>query len=234
MDANESRKFTLHLRISEDVEEDNYRLRVLITDRDGDAVLQNYNLKIDVERHDLSIEDIVLTPSGVVTAGQALLATVRVENQGEQDEDDVRIDFSIPALGVSGTDYIDEIEDDDEEESEEMFMRVPLCAETGVYDAEVVVTFDEGHQTERKLTRVRIEANPQCVRPEDDTVEVIVEAQARPLDDAETPVETTGSTKSKVRKALETLVIILVGLLVIIALVIGFNKLKSDEEEEEY
>ena len=233
LDANETKKLTLQIRIDQDVEEDNYRLRLLITDRDGTPILMSYKIKLDVPRHQIKIEDIILTPSGTVMAGQALLATVRLENQGEKDEDDVRVDFTIPALGISGTDYIDEIESDEEEETEEIFMRIPLCAEEGTYDADVEVTYNEGHSIQRGSTRVRIEANPMCAKlAADNQVDVIVEAQARPLDSPEQPAETS-TTKSKIRKALETLVIILVGLLVIIALVIGFNKLNRDKEEEE-
>lgn len=230
LDVNETRRFVLPIKLNEDVEEDNYKLRIMVSDRDGSLTIQNYNLKIDVERHDLKIEDIVFTPSGSVTAGQALLATVRVENQGEKDEQDVRVDVAIPALQLSGSDYIDEVEADDEEETEEIFMRVPLCAQSGAYDAEVTLTFDEGHQTERRTSRVTVMENPQCeeTKKKQETVEVVVAAQAQPLE----PAEPVKASKSTLRSVLETLVLILVGLLIIVVLVIGFNKLKKDDEEE--
>ena len=169
-------------------------------------------------------------PSSSVTAGQALLATVRVENQGEKDEQDVRVDVAIPALELSGSDYLDEVEANDEEETEEIFMRVPLCAQSGAYDAEVTLTFDEGHQTERRTTRVTVMENPQCeeTKKKQETVEVVVAAQAQPLE----PAEPVKASKSTLRSVLETLVLILVGLLIIVVLVIGFNKLKKDDEEE--
>lgn len=230
LDVNETRRFVLPIKLNEDVEEDNYKLRIMVSDRDGTLTIQNYNLKIDVDRHDLKIEDIVFTPSGSVTAGQALLATVRVENQGEKDEQDVRVDVAIPALQLSGSDYIDEVEADDEEETEEIFMRVPLCAQSGAYDAEVTLTFDEGHQTERRTSRVTVMENPQCeeTKKKQETVEVVVAAQAQPLE----PAEPVKASKSTLRSVLETLVLILVGLLIIVVLVIGFNKLKKDDEEE--
>ena len=219
----------------EDVDEDDYRLRLLVTDRNGQEIFQNYQLKIDVPRHEVKVEDILLTPSGEAMAGQALLATVRLENQGEKDEDDVRVDVSIPELRVSGSDYIDEIETGDEEETEEIFMRLPLCAETGVYTVDVDVTYDEGHRSTRASGKVQVRENPQCAAlaaPADDEVKVIVDANAQPLETTQPVVEK--SAKSTVRKALETLVIILVGLLVIVALVIAFNKLKNDDDEEDY
>jgi hypothetical protein len=49
-------------------------------------------------------------------------------------------------LGVSATEYINEIEEDDEEEeTEEIFLRIPQCAEPGLYDVEVAVYFAEKH-----------------------------------------------------------------------------------------
>ncbi len=232
LDANQTRRFVLPIKLDENVEEDNYRLHIRVADRDSPGVLeQTYPIKIDVDRHDLKIEDIVFTPSGSVTAGQALLATVRVENQGEKDEQDVRVDVAIPALELSGSDYLDEVEANDEEETEEIFMRVPLCAKEGAYDAEVTLTFDEGHQTERRTSRVTVMENPQCeeTKKKQESVEVVVAAQAQPLEPAE-PVK--AASKSTLRSVLETLVLILVGLLIIVVLVIGFNKLKKDDEEE--
>ena len=143
--------------------------------------------------------------------------------------------MNVPGLGISGTDYIDEVETDDEEETEEIFMRLPLCAKAGVYDVDVQVTYDEAHRTTRKSTKVKVRENPQCqelaAANAQNNVEVVVAASA--TDNVESPGGEK-SSKSRVRAALETLVIILVGLLVIVALVIAFNKLKTEEDEEDY
>jgi len=144
----------LHLRIPDDTDEDDYKMRVIISDRFSDEFIENYNLRIDVPRHSLDIEDVVFSPGNSVKAGSALLATVRVENKGEQDEDDVRVTINIPGLGVTATEYIEEIENGgngrtEEEETEQIFVRIPKCAKAGNYDVTVDVEFN---QRRRKLT----------------------------------------------------------------------------------
>lgn len=140
----------LHIRLPDDVEEDDYKLRVIISDRFSDEFIANFNLKIDVPRHSLKVEDVVFSPSHTVKAGSALLATVRIENKGEQQQDDVKVTVRIPGLGIEGTQYIEEIEQhDEEEETEEIFIRIPRCAPAGNYDALIDVEFS---QRRRKIT----------------------------------------------------------------------------------
>ena len=110
----------VRLRTSDEVQEDAYKLRVIVSDRNSDAMTKNYNLKIDVPRNGLKVSDVTFFPDGSVEAGKGLLATVRVENKGERDQNDVRVQISIPELGVSGVDYIDEIKSDREKGTEEI------------------------------------------------------------------------------------------------------------------
>jgi len=148
----------LNLKIPEDTDEDHYKLRLLITDRNGDEYIENYDLFIDVPRNALVIEDIVFNPGYAVKSGSALLTTVRVENVGERDQDDVRVSVSIPGLGISATEYIEEIEDGggdsrEEEETEEIFLRIPKCAKPGNYDVTVDVEFnDRRHRVSERAT----------------------------------------------------------------------------------
>ncbi len=152
-DANVTYVKKLNINIPDDVDEDDYKLRVIISDRFSDERVAVYNLKLDVPRNALSVEDVIFSPSNAVRAGSALLTTVRIENKGEKTQDDVRVTVSIPGLGVSATEYIDEIEDgDEEEETEEIFLRVPKCAKAGNYDVIVEVDFSQKH---RKISEKR-------------------------------------------------------------------------------
>ena len=147
-DANVTYVKRLDIYIPDEVEEDDYKLRVILTDRNGDELIQRYNLKLDVPRHALKIEDIFLTPEGAIKAGSALLATVRLENKGEKDEEDIKVTVAIPELNLAGVEYIDEIENnDEEEETEEIFIRIPRSAKGGTYDLIVEVEFSEKHRT---------------------------------------------------------------------------------------
>lgn len=160
LDAGVTYKFKFKLPISDEFEEDDYKLRVLLSDRNNDELMQNYNLKIDVPRHSLRIDDVVIRPEYAVKAGSAILATVRVENKGEKDEDDVRVQVRIPELGVSATEYINEIENnDEEEETEEIFLRLPNEAKPGLYDLEIEVSYGEGYMKELVTKTIQVIAN---------------------------------------------------------------------------
>jgi len=140
-----------------------YRLRVRVDDANGDTVFANFDLVVEAVRHDMIIRDVILNPENEVKAGRALLVSVRVENNGQKDEDDVKVQVSIPELGVSATSYIDEVEHenendggDDKRTSEEMFLRIPSDALTGEYTLRATVTYDEGDETVTKEVTVRV------------------------------------------------------------------------------
>ncbi len=225
MDANVSYKKTLKITLPEEVDEDDYKLRLVFSDRNGDEVVQNYNLKIDVERHKLRLEDFITSPSGSVKAGSGLIAVARYENLGEKDEDNVKVTISIPDLGISGSEYIDEIETDEQEETEEVFLRLPKCADPGVYEVHIIAEYQDGHELLVNKAHLQVEENPACVV--EPAVEVVVAEETEPADVVEAaPVES-----SKVRTALEVVLLVLVGLLVIVGLVIGFTRLGKNDLE---
>ncbi|HLC85593.1 MAG TPA: hypothetical protein VJH22_07425, partial [Candidatus Nanoarchaeia archaeon] len=161
MDAGVDYVKRLTITLPNDVDEDDYRLRIMFTDRfDATPVIANFPIKVDVPRHRLDVEDVILTPGNTVQAGSALLATVRLENNGEKDQEDVRVTVSIPALSISGSDYLDEIEVENEEETEEMFLRVPQNAKSGRYELVVEVLYDEGHRKITKSYPVNVQGDP--------------------------------------------------------------------------
>jgi hypothetical protein len=152
------KKLTLPLR--DRLDQDQYKLRVRVSDKDNPTVEETYELEIEAERHDLIIKDVILNPENEVKAGRALLASVRIGNVGQKDEKDIKVTVSIPELGISATSYLDEIEkeddDDDSKTSEEMFLRIPENAKTGVYTLMAEVTFDEGDERVTEEVNVRV------------------------------------------------------------------------------
>ncbi|MBI4016531.1 MAG: hypothetical protein HY363_02450 [Candidatus Aenigmarchaeota archaeon] len=163
MDANVSYVKRLQLTVPDEVDEDNYQLRISVADRDNGLLSQDFGLKIDVPRHSLQVEDVLFSPGESIKAGSSLLTSVRLENKGEKDEEDVKVTVSIPELGISASDFIDEIEnEDDEEETEELFLRLPRCAKPGTYAAKIDVEFDEGHRKLSTTRPVTVLENEQC------------------------------------------------------------------------
>ncbi|MFC1705082.1 hypothetical protein ACFLZ6_02010 [Nanoarchaeota archaeon] len=75
-----------------------------------------------------------------------MLTSVRIKNYGERDEDGVKVKVSIPELGLSASDYIDEVEEDDSVTSEEIYLRIPQNAEEGEYVVEIEVEYDDGDE----------------------------------------------------------------------------------------
>ena len=142
----------VRVRISDEVEKDDYKLRIMFSDRFNQELLKDFNLKIDVPRHGFKVEDVVFFPNGPVEAGKGLLTTVRLENKGERDERDIRVQVSIPDLGVSGADYIDEVKHDREKSTEEIFIKIPENAKSGRYAVRVDVDFNQLHD---HITAVR-------------------------------------------------------------------------------
>lgn len=150
-------KKRLTLVIPEDIDASElYTLRVEASDsRNEDQV--EFTLNIDEQRHSLNIFDILVNPSTNVVAGQPIFVISRIENLGELKEDDIRVTASIPELGVSSSNFIDELITEIQEEEEEFrldeqssrqldfLLRIPEDAQTGEYTLKVDVLYNRGH-----------------------------------------------------------------------------------------
>ena len=146
VDANVTYPKKLHVRIPDNVDQDQYKLHIILSDRFNDQLAADYNIQIDAQRNALKIEDIILNPSSSVRAGSSLLARVRVENKGKRDQDDVRVTVAIPSLGISGTQYITSLKSNDQDETEEILLRIPRCTQAGTYDASIDVEFSQRYR----------------------------------------------------------------------------------------
>jgi hypothetical protein len=225
-DANTTYVKKVYLTLPDDVDEDDYKLRILLSDRNGEEYVENFNLKIDVPRHLLKIKDAVLFSGHSLKAGTALIASVRVENKGERDEDDVKVTINVPELALKASDYIDEIESDEEEETEEIFLKLPNCAEPGLYLVTIDVLYNNGHDKVSGATQIEVLENPDCA-PEPAPTVIVQEPPVNTTGAEAGDAEAAGAGASKVRTVLEIILIVLVALLVIVGLVIGFSRLKE-------
>jgi uncharacterized membrane protein len=86
---------------------------------------------------------------------------VRVENNGERDEENLKVEMMVSGLG-STFDYIDEIEEDEEKMSEQLFLRVPECTEAGDYHGTVTVWYDEKTKSTTQDFTLNVLANEAC------------------------------------------------------------------------
>ena len=166
MDANDTVYKNLKLKVPENTEKDYYDLRIRVATRTGTAFEGLYRLHIKGTRHDVRIKDVVFTPENRIKSGRALLAVVRVKNYGERDEEGIKVRVSIPSLGISASDYIDELEADESTSSEELYLRIPDCAEEGTYDVKVEAIYSEGYSRDEVTRTITVEQEEIC-KPKD-------------------------------------------------------------------
>lgn len=152
----------LTLQLPDNLGKDYYDMRVSVAGRTGSAFEGLYRLHVKDSRHSIVIKDLILTPSTEVTAGRLLTAKVRVKNVGENDETDVNVKVEIPSLSVSGNDYIDEVEKDKSETSEEIELRIPECAAAGTYTVKATATYDDGYEKVSEEKQIKVAASPLC------------------------------------------------------------------------
>jgi len=154
----------LRLSIPNDLEaSDDYTLRVKVFDDDNE-IEKSFTLRIKEPRHSLNIQDVIVRPDAEIDAGKSLFVTVRVENLGAKKEEDIKVVASIPELGITAREYIDELtaaEDPNEDEedslsSKELLLRIPESAKTGDYDLDVRVEYNRGHSAETQTVKVHV------------------------------------------------------------------------------
>ncbi len=142
---------------------DDYTLYVEVYNKDF-RIDEDYTLRVEDTRHLVAIRDVIVRPGNYVEAGRALFTVVRVENMGARKEEDIKVVVSIPELGISTRDYVDELTDleinnEDEEDSmssNELFLRIPSDAKTGDYEMLVEVVYNRGHSVSRAKEMIHV------------------------------------------------------------------------------
>lgn len=170
--ANQTYNKRLNIKLPVRFEQGEYSLKITI-DTPNDRASYQYNIYVDSKGHMLEIRDVILNPENEVKAGRALLVTARLKNRGESEEEDLKVKASVPALGISASDYVDELDEEDCEDedcddsttSEELYMRIPDCAEPGEYTVRVCVEYDDGDEEECATTKINVVESDTCIAP---------------------------------------------------------------------
>ena len=163
------KRLTIPLRQRAD--QDRYKLRIQVEDRDSQTIEQTYELQLENKRKDVQIKDVVFSPENRIRAGRTLITLVRLQNYGLVDEKGVRIRVSIPELGGSAVanDFIDQLEKDGENDdqltSEEMFIVIPRDAASGTYNVNVEAFYDEGDKRASKTFPIEIVSAEESTTP---------------------------------------------------------------------
>lgn len=162
MVANVSYTKKLELKLPARMDVDGYRLRIYVRDRMSSELQQEYKLLVDTARHNVQIKSVDLDPSTAIEAGRSVRALVDVKNYGQMTEDDVKIEFLVPELSLKSLpDYVS-LDADETKVSEELYLRIPACADAGQYNGQVKLSYDDGDETVTKNVVIEVTDSPVC------------------------------------------------------------------------
>lgn len=133
---------------------DDVNLNVEIKHDDG-LVFRSYPVRIQEQRHNINIFDVIFNPSTSVRAGQPLFATVRLENLGDNVENSIRVDVAIPSLGIQTSEFVDRLntvfdDEDDAATTNDLLLFIPENAAEGDYDVVVTAEYNRGSIVSQK------------------------------------------------------------------------------------
>src|SRR3989338_4760839 len=120
---------------------------------------KTYELFVESPSHSVEIADVSFSPSLTVKAGRSLLATVLLENVGEENEEDVKVTVAVPDLGLSASEYVDELNADDREDVDEMFLQIPADTPAGDYEVKVTAQYDDLDESVTETYTLKVLAN---------------------------------------------------------------------------
>lgn len=178
LEAGTSDRFELNIQIPEDIEaSDDYTLYVEVFDDDR-SIRYDYALRIQEQRHAVTTYDVILNPHNNVKAGQPLFASVRVENLGDNVEESIKVTVSIPELGISASEYVDQLiteEDLDDDDrvvyakkdsasTNDLMLLIPADAKEGDYQVRTVIEYNRGHSREESVQLIHVTSG-KGVRP---------------------------------------------------------------------
>ncbi len=130
-----------------------------------DARVSQYNLFVESPSHSVKIADVSFSPGLTVKAGKSLLSTVLVENVGDNAEEDVKVTVAVPELGLSASEYLDEVAADDKEDADEMFLAIPFDAKAGEYAVKVTVQYDDLEESVTETFTLKV-VDSETVKPQ--------------------------------------------------------------------
>ena len=217
-----SYKKTLNLELPADNidnSDEDYTLYVEVYDSQ-DSYEYTGTVHVEKVRHLVNILDVVLDNS--VDAGDYSTATVRLENFGDNKEEDIKVTVSIPALGIQKSEYLseltnDEIANEDEESSGEVSLtfQIPANAASGSYDVVTTVTYNEEADTVDSTSSISVTAAKVAETQDDSSVTVVVDDIS--ADDSASESESTDfSTALRLGFGILAVLIVILALILIV------------------
>jgi len=188
----------LIIEVPEDFEASDYHtLDITVRDDDGNKEELSFDIRLQEASHAVSIYDVIMSPSKTVEAGEPLFLSVRVENNGDELEEDIKITASILELGIEDSTYVDELladncdsgddyckddyDDIDAESTEDLVLFIPSDAISDTYDVIVSVSYDRGHETSEEKYLIEVKGQDSAVESENQAL-VTVDSASRSVE----------------------------------------------------
>lgn len=190
----------LNLKLPETLDSGKYTLTVSFDSRNAQPFRLTYTIDVSVPEHLVKAKELIVTPAKQVRAGEALVVKARLANKGSNDED-VRVQASVEALGTKQATYLS-LASGEEKTTEELFLPVDACATAGKYALEVTAQFNDQKESTSSSYDVEVLKG-----------------------DCAGATSAKGPTKSFFENALLVLVVIVI----IVALILGFSRMKSED-----
>lgn len=167
---------TLKLTVPSDFNYGDATLRVRVSGGAAEAdLVVNYALYVESPSHSVKVADVSFSPGLTVKAGRSLLATVLVENVGDNAEEDVKVTVAVPELGLSASEYLDEVAADDKEDVDEMFLQIPADAKAGEYTVKVTVQYDDLEESVTETYTLKV-VDSEFVKPQQKSGKTVLAA----------------------------------------------------------
>ncbi len=134
---------SLELPIVSKFEQNSFKLKVKVTDAEGNTEEKSYGLTISQKKSPFVISSISLSPENGAEAGKVLVARLSFKNSGVVPLEGIVAKVSIPELGISSTKFVERLKDSDSVVREDFTLKILDNAQTGTYTlrAEIVSQF---------------------------------------------------------------------------------------------
>ncbi|QQG38585.1 MAG: Hsp20/alpha crystallin family protein [Candidatus Woesearchaeota archaeon] len=156
------RSFRLSIDIPSDIDaEEDYTLKIIIVRQDGLDQLFTFPLRVEEARHKLDIIETITR--GTYEAGSILFVTVRAENEGDNEEENIRVEVRLEGTSAVAVGYIDDLDTDKQgsprgaaASNNELFLRLPSDLAEGDYNLVSTLSYNGGREVVTESKKVHV------------------------------------------------------------------------------
>ena len=151
----------LELSLVSKLTEGNMRLKIRVTDAEGNSMEKVYGLRFSRQKTPFLLSSISLD-QGNIQAGKSVGITLNIKNMGVMPIEAVVAKVSIEELGISSTRFVDKITS---KASEEFVLRIPENANAGTYTIRAELTSQFSNEKETSQVFVAVNGREQAEAP---------------------------------------------------------------------